>query len=59
MPEAANQHRPARPAPPGDKADDGANDSTDADEDHDGPPTLAGGSTSDTPRLDALLGDQR
>jgi DivIVA domain-containing protein len=38
---------------------DASSSSPSYDEDVDGPPTLGGGSTSDTPRLDALLRDQR
>ena len=38
---------------------DGSYDTADGAPDQDDPPTLGGGSTSDTPRLDALLGDQR
>lgn len=44
-------------APARTTADSSSN--TEDDDDRDGPPTLSGGSTSDTPRLDALLGDQR
>ena len=47
----------AQPSAVGPEASNGRDSVNDPDDD--GPPTLGGGSTSDTPRLDALLGDQR
>ena len=47
----------AQPSAAGPEASNGSENLNDPDDD--GPPTLGGGSTSDTPRLDALLGDQR
>ncbi|HEX5730052.1 DivIVA domain-containing protein [Microbacterium sp.] len=47
----------AQPSPGEPEASTGSENLRDSDDD--GPPTLGGGSTSDTPRLDALLGDQR
>ena len=41
------------------KGSDSSSGTVDGAQNHDDPPTLGGGASSDTPRLDALLGDQR